>query len=62
MPEALKLRENEPHPVGLLTSSGQFLNDLAIDRSLSVHEGKEVSFGHRLPQFGLIVESTKPNP
>src|SRR5437016_8912315 len=64
MTEASELRENEPHPMGSLTPGGQFLNDLAIDRGLSVHEGKEISFGHRLPQFVRLNHrtSTKPNP
>src|SRR5262249_53415935 len=48
MPEPSQLRENEPHPVGPLTSRGQFLKDLAIDRRLSVHEAKKISFGHGL--------------
>jgi len=51
MPEPPKLREDEPHPVSPLTSRGQLLNDLAIDRRLSVHEAKEISFGHGLLEF-----------
>ena len=31
-----------------LTSLGKFLNDLAVDLSLSIHEANEVSLGHRL--------------
>src|SRR6516165_6752290 len=47
MPETPKLRKDEPHPVGPLTSSGQFLNDLAVDRGLSVHEVEKISLSHR---------------
>src|SRR5262249_32263169 len=56
MPETPKLRKDEPHPVGSLTSSGQFLNDLAIDRGLSVNEVENISLGHRCSvTLGLLL-------
>jgi hypothetical protein len=46
MAQAFKLGEDEPHPVGLLTSFGKFLRDLVMDVRLSVQEANEVSIGH----------------
>ena len=47
MSETPKLGKDEPHPVGPLRSSGEFLNYPAIDRGLSSREAKEIRLGHR---------------
>jgi hypothetical protein len=36
------LRKDEPHPVCPFLSARQFLDDLPIDRGLSIHEALEV--------------------
>ena len=46
MSQTGQLRKDEPHPVGLLASSGQLLIDLAIDLSLGIHKVNEISLSH----------------
>jgi hypothetical protein len=41
-----KLREDEPHPVGLLVSRRQFFDDLAAHRILGLYEANKISIGH----------------
>jgi hypothetical protein len=45
--QASKLRKDVPHPMGLLMSFCEFLNNLFVHRGLSVNEADEVRSGHR---------------
>jgi hypothetical protein len=62
VPEAGKLRKDEPHPVALLLTAAQFFHDTRIDRRLRVDEALEIkgiSHGVSL-SLGEIIFRTRP--
>ncbi|GLR94802.1 hypothetical protein GCM10007858_24350 [Bradyrhizobium liaoningense] len=52
--EACDLREDEPHPVSLLSTPGQLGLDVAIDRVLGPDKAVEIEeIGHWIPLGGF---------